>query len=111
MSDLLAHEAPLPPLTGLLIPWRFDGAQLFHMPNCPDYFMPLFSSEKALREFMAKVGLPCKRICEVTNGDTFLENLPLLHGAFRLRIIVNPTLLDNGNMHFTEVPRTDPEIA
>lgn len=116
MSDIFAprptgQEVMIPTLTGMLIPWRFDGAQLVQMEGCKDYFMPLFSAEDKLRAFMLKAGVPTNQIKQVEDGRVFLDGIPLIHKTCRLRVIVDPYILASGPVRFCEVQRADPELA
>ncbi len=106
-----AGTIEIPTLDGMLVPWRAEGAVLLHMPACPDYFMTLFSTESCMREVLTKVGITFTSIKQVDDGDVFLDGLPLLHKARRLRLILDPRFVGTGRLRFTEIQRPDPEVA
>lgn len=102
----------IPPLTGMIMPGRADGVVLFQIPECQDYFVPLFTSEQMLRTTLAKAGIAFSILKQVEDGPSFLDNLPLLYNGQRIRVMVDPEIDPRDErFRFFEVLRANPMIA
>jgi hypothetical protein len=100
-------------LEGVLIPWLGLQPQLVQVDDCDDFFLPLFSTEEKLREFMVLLDDRMKRIAthytikEVTDGFEFLDSIFEHEGV---RIMLDPILLDNNRTRWTEVIKRGDEF-
>ena len=113
MEEFAPRPTGKPPegivLTGKLIPWlESDQPALVQMPACQDYFLPVFSTEDALRSVMGQAGIPFFKIKQIDDGREFLEELPYWYSGARLRIAVDLRFTEEGRVRFVEVFRNPP---
>ena len=95
-------------IIGYCFPWK-DGQPLwvdFPHAGTGDIFLTLFSTLDKLKTTMLLVGLTYDKVKKIDDDVDFLDSIPSrFPNGTRIRIIVDPMLIENGNVTFTEIRR------
>lgn len=89
-------------ISGYLFPWRDGGPVLVELDGCNDWFLPVFSTENALKATMATLSVAYESIKVIDDGKEFLDGIRQSRLPKRLRIAANLSI--NGlHSRFNEI--------
>lgn len=92
-------------LTGKLIPWMKGQPVLISIAGSRFEYLPCFSSEQQLRDFMeggAGGPIPFGTVKQITDGREFLTSFGPEHLKV-MRVILDPHAVEGGKIRWTEI--------
>jgi hypothetical protein len=109
MADA-TEEAPMPTgltqdvsLTGLLFPWTGDFPVMLAMPGSDYSYLPVFTVEEKLLDFMFRAGVAYMSIKKIEDGPEFLQSIYENPAMWTVRVILDPYYLSNRRIRFLQV--------